>query len=260
MQNIYQNKDWLESKYLEKQLSTYQISRLTKTSQGTIRNWFKKYNIPCRSIGEAQHLIQANHCVLTKEAVEWINGELMGDACLWSQSPYSAHFKYGSKYLEYIKYISSTLTSFGIKQAGKIRKQYGGNGNLTYQYQSYSYEELLSIYDQWYPKPNRKKIIPKDVELTPLTLRQEYIGDGCLQKPKKWGRPYVTLATCGFLVKDVEWLILQLNKLGLKATQRFSRNEVEISTYSTKDFLDYIGECPVECYQYKWDYEWKVIS
>ena len=30
------------------------------------------------------------------------------------------------------------------------------------------------------------------------------------------------------------------------------RNEIRISAYSVKDFLNYIGECPVNCYRYKW--------
>jgi len=31
-------------------------------------------------------------------------------------------------------------------------------------------------------------------------------------------------------------------------------NEIGISAYSTKSLLNYIGECPVECYKYKFEY------
>jgi len=248
----YCNKDWLEQKYLIEKLSTIQISKLIKVNDETIRKWLWKFNISVRSRDEGIHLAKANHCNLSQEAKEWIDGELLGDGCLYSQSKYSAKFQYSSKYLEYIQYVSDTLKSFGIQQSGKIRKNYSGYAhNEAYCYSSLNYPELLSIRKRWYPKG--KKIIPKDLELTPLLLRQEHIGDGCLKHPKN-GNPYIQLATCGFLINDVEWLILQLNKLGFKSTRQPNNNTIYISTYSTKDFLDYIGKCPVKCYNYKFNY------
>lgn len=96
--------------------------------------------------------------------------------------------------------------------------------------------------------------MPRDLKLTPLVCRQWYIGDGCLKKPRRGG-PYITLATDAFPVLSVKWLVGQLVNLRFRATRWKSENEISISAYSTKDFLDYIGECPVECYQYKWDYQ-----
>ena len=93
--------------------------------------------------------------------------------------------------------------------------------------------------------------MPKDIKLTPLTLRQYYIGDGCLAHPQR-ARPYIILATYGFPISDVEWLVNELNKLDFKATRRNSDNSIHISTFSTQDFLNYIGKCPIECYKYKW--------
>ena len=95
--------------------------------------------------------------------------------------------------------------------------------------------------------------MPRDIKLTPLVCRQWYIGDGCLKHPKN-GRPYIELSTCGFSISDVSWLVGELNKLGIKTTRCNSNNIIEISTHSTRAFLNYIGECPVECYKYKWNY------
>ena len=198
---------------------------------------------------------KSNHCKLSNKAIEWINGELLGDGCLQSCSIYSARFQYGSKYLEYIEYIRDTLKSFGIKQSGKIRKTYIENyGAYIFSYSSLSYVELRPIRERWYPKG--KKIIPKDLELTPLTCRQWYIGDGSLKHRKigGQGRPRIVLATHCFVIPDVENLIGKLIYLGFKTT-RWLSNEMYISTYSTKEFLNYIGKCPVKCYQYKFNYE-----
>lgn len=253
---LYKNKEWLEKQYLDNKLSIVQIGKLCNCSNVTIFNWLKKLNIQTRSCGEGIHLARGNHCKLSQEARQWIDGELLGDGSLYSKSKYSANFRYGSKYEEYAQYVSNTLNSFGIKQAGKINKRYYKDMDCyTYSYVSLFYEELFSIYKCWYPEPKRKKIIPRDLKLTPLLLRQEYIGDGSLYHyKKKRGRPYTRLATCGFLISDVEWFVEQLNKLGFKATRQPSSNEIHISAYSTKQFLEYIGDCPVDCYDYKWDY------
>ena len=249
-EKLYQNRDWLYMMYWIKKLSMYQIAKEIGRSCMPIRYWLHKFNIPIRSNQESVRLAKGNHCKVSKEALEWINGELLGDGHLESQSPCSARFQYDSKYLEYAQYVSDTLKFFGIEQCGEINERYYKDmGCYTYHYQSRYYVELLPIRKQWYP--NSKKIVPKDIKLTPLTLRQYYIGDGCLAHPQR-ARPYIILATYGFPISDVEWLVNELNKLDFKATRRNSDNSIHISTFSTQDFLNYIGKCPIECYKYKW--------
>jgi len=246
----YNNKDWLCDQYLRKKLSIYEIAKLCGVNYQIIRYWLIKYNIPLRSYSEATYLAEMNHCKLSQEAIYFINGELLGDGSLKSISPYSALFNYGSKYLEYIRYIKDTLKSFGIKQAGNINKHYYKNLDCyTYHYNSLCYAELLPIYKNWYP--DGRKIVPKDIKLTPLTCKQWYIGDGSLKHSKN-RKPTIELSTDGFTISDVEWLVKQLKKLNFKATRQPFGNKVYISAYSVKDFLNYIGDCPVNCYQYKW--------
>lgn len=252
---MYRNKEWLGNKYHKENLNTYQIGRICKVSDTTIGYWLRKFNYSCRSNGESFHIRFGNHFKLSQEAFEWINGEMCGDGYLCSRSPWSAGFSYASKYLEYIQYIADTLKSFGIEQAGEIIKRQDKKwGCYSYSYRSRDYEELLPIHNRWYP--DGKKIIPKYLQLTPIMLRQFYIGDGCLKKPKR-GRPYITLATNGFIIADVEWLVEQLIKLGFKA-KMYMTHIIQISTYSTRGFLNYIGGCPVECYKYKFNYQKEV--
>lgn len=247
----YQNEVWLEGKYIGEKLSQEQIGKLFGTTRDTIRYWLYKLNISQRSYSESVHLARANHCKLSKKAIEWINGELLGDGCLTSESIYSANFRYTSKYPEYAQYVSDTLKSFGIEQSGNIIKYYNKiQKSYCYKYNSHSYKELMPTYEQWYPK--KKKIIPKDIELTPLTLRQHYIGDGSLIHQNRNTR--IILCTCGFSILNVNWLIQKLNNLGFKAMRQPSLNTIHISTYSVKNFLNYIGKCPVKCYEYKWEY------
>ena len=252
MQKLYKDRDWLYVNYRIKKLSPRQIGEIIEVNHNTIWLWLYKFNFSIRSNAEARHLTKGNHCQLSQEAKEWLDGELLGDGGIYSQSSYSARIGYGSKYLEYIEYVSDILTSFGIKQAGKISKKYHKDMNCyTYKYTSLDYEEFLPIRKRWYPEG--KKIVPRDIELTPLTCRQWYIGDGCLEHQKK-GRSYITLSTNAFPVADVGWLTNELIKLGFKTKKQLSNNTIHVSTHSTKDFLDYIGKCPIDCYQYKWNY------
>ena len=243
----YKNKEWLYNKYHNEKLSIAQINKIC--GMASIIYWLKKYNISRRSDAESVHLRRANHCKLSKKAINWINGELLGDGCLLSRSPYSAKFLYSSKYLEYCQYVSDTLKSFGINQAGNIIKRYG-DGWTSYNYTSLHYEELYPLYKQWYPEG--KKIVPKEANLNPSTVRQWYIGDGCLVKPKH-GNPYITLATNGFPILDVEKLKIQLIELGFKVLRQPS-NILRISSFSTEKFIKYVGECPTKSYKYKFSY------
>ncbi len=245
----YQNKEWLEKKYWEEELSQMQISKLSKTTRDTIRYWLKKLNISQRSYSESVHLARVNHCKLSQKAIEWISGELLGDGSLYSFSIYSACFTYSSKYLEYCQYISDTLKSFGIERSGKILKKYYKN-IMHYSYHSRSYKKLYPLYRKWYI--NVEKAIPKNLELTPLTMRQHYIGDGSLIHQN--GNIRIILCTCGFSILNINWLVKKLNNLGFKAMRQPSLNTIHISTYSVKDFLNYIGKCPVNCYKYKFQY------
>lgn len=253
----YRNKEWLYDKYWNEELSQEKIGGLCGTTRSTVRYWLKKFNISQRSFSESVHLARANHCKLSQEAIEWISGELLGDACLTTTAKkgdlpsknLSVLFRYGSKHEEYINYISRMLKSFGIKQSGKIRRYIDRRrGNIAYHYNSLSYTELVSIYNKWYP--DGKKVIPEDLKLTPLILRQHYIGDGSLIHQKV--TIFIVLSTCGFLINDVNKMIKKINELGLKATRQPSMNTILISSYSVKDFLNYIGKCPVDCYRYKW--------
>lgn len=254
--NEYLNHIELLDLYWNRKLSLYQIAKLLNVSSSTIYRLMEKFNIPKRNCGYALHLAMSNHCKLSQKTINWISGEMLGDGCLYSQSKYSAIFDYGSKHWEYINYIADILKSFGIKQSGKIQKRRThGNNTLfpnAFHYHSCSYVELKILYDKWYP--NGKKIIPKDIKLTPITLRQWYIGDGGLFIPNR-GRKSIILSTYSFSINGVNLLVEKLNNIGFKVTRRPSNNTIKIWVNSCKDFLNYIGKCPVKCYQYKWQME-----
>jgi hypothetical protein len=246
MNTLYKDKNWLYNKYCKEKLSIRDIGKMLNVYPTIIKRWLIYYNIPIRTRKEASHIRQSNHFTVTKQFEDWLSGEMMGDGCIQSYSDYSAKITYASKYLEYIDYISGTLDNFGIKQSGHIYKRDKGDGWIAYQYQSKRYEELKSFHSKWYC--NGKKRIPSDLELTPIILRQWYIGDGNLHKSRR----NISLATNCFTENELDFLINLFKNLDIIAT-KMSQNCLYISTKSVKQFLDYIGECPVSCYEYKWD-------
>ncbi len=248
----HKDKETLERLYLGDKLSTPKIGELFGVTSASISFHLRKHNIPRREMALAVSMGRRNHLLLSEKAKEFINGELLGDMCIMRGSKYASGIAYTSKYKEYIIWLGNALTGFGIKQAGKINKHIDkGHGATAYKYYSLRYPELRNIYGMFYPEG--VKIIPNNVAFTPITLRQWYIGDGCLYFMPNRGRTrQLVLCTNGFSVDCVTLAVEQLNELGFISRHQKANNMIGISTHSISDFLDYIGPCPVECYQYKW--------
>jgi len=263
---IYRNKEWLEKEYLIKKQSCPQIAKECKTSPPVIWNWLHKFCIPTRSAPEAISLVVSNHVILTKEALEFLDGELLGDGHLCTFSKCSACFMYGSKYKSYLEWLSTQLELFGIKQAGRIYKSRGkfpgySKTYISFHYSSKSYIELKDLHSKWYRRPTiielkkdpRRKYIkklPLNLRLTPLICRQWYIGDGSLVINLRSN--HISLSTQGFKAGEVDLLIEKLKELNFITTKQ-KDNGIRILTASTPDFLNYIGPCPIKCYKYKWE-------
>jgi len=192
-----------------------------------------------------------NYIDLSTEAMEFLNGELLGDGCLnglkYNNKITSARFTYGSKYKKYIYWLRNELDDIGIIQSGKIGEYIGQCNNKKFLYSSKSYVELSEVYKKWYP--NGKKIVPKDIKLTPTTVRQWFIGDGSYNL----SRFRLEFATCAFTKDDINILIDRFSNLDLKCYE--NNNRVFINAESYLDFFDYIGGCPeeiIDIYGYKW--------
>lgn len=253
MEKLYQIKNWLYKKYWKEKLNPSEICKICDVSRSTIFRWLQKFDI-----SRERSYIIPRHCNLDDQILEWIDGELLGDGCLQLISPHLGKFAYTSRYLEYCEYISDTLDSFGIYQAGKIAKNRNTShfnkntlNRYYYRYQSLGYPELLDLYRKWYPKGI--KIIPEDMKLTPLVCRQWYLGDGSLDFGNS-RHAHIKLATYNFHQNDIERLVEQFKNLGFETKRYSSSNCISISSNSTKDFFNYVGKCPIQCYQYKWDY------
>lgn len=275
MQKINITSEWLYNEYINKQKNITKIANESTYDRVTIRKYIKKFNIPKRTQSEENLLVLSNHVNLSNEAKEFIYGELLGDGHLKSIK-HSASFTYSSKYKKYVEWIFNKFKNFDINFSKKIYKdktlRYINNykiDNVSFRANTYFYIELLNIHRKWYN--NKLKIVPKDLQLTSLMVRQWYIGDGNLKRKfnKKYNKYYyhISLCTNGFTKKETEFLSNLLNK-----TLNISSIIYKRKDYINKDkgdgyiiyinkqkdineFLTYIGNIPKEIeniYGYKW--------
>ncbi|KKM79922.1 hypothetical protein LCGC14_1345080 [marine sediment metagenome] len=250
--NDYRDKKMLEGLYLNEGLSTLKIGDMFGVYSATISSQLIKHGIPRREMALAVSMGRRNNLSLSEKAKEFINGELLGDMCIIKGSEYASSISYSSKYRDYIVWLDKVLLGFGVERAGQINKHIDkGHGAIRYRYYSLRYPELKEIYNVFYPKG--VKVIPENLVFSPIVLRQWYIGDGCLYfMPNKGRTRQLALCTHCFSFDCVHRAVEQLNELGFISRHQKANNMIGISTHSISDFLDYIGPCPVECYQYKW--------
>lgn len=267
MEKLYKNETWLKNQYTTSQKSSCTIAKECGCSNNTVMYWLRKFKAQIRSRSKTTCIAQSNHVYVSNEALEFLNGSLLGDGHLELQRM-SVAVTYSSKYEGYLKWISKKSAQFGIEQGGAINKYEGWamfpGGKKHYGtfflYCSRHYVELKKLQSKWYRPATQEerekgrkffKIVPPDLELTPLTCQQWYLDDGKISRRGK----DIGFSTQGFLDDEILFLISLLARLGLKTTTNKNR-EIYMSRMSKRDFFDFIGPCPQEIksiYGYKWD-------
>lgn len=93
-----------------------------------------------------------------------------------------------------------------------------------------------------------RKIVPRDIELTPECVANWYMGDGNLHL----GRGYpIVIATNGFTHSEIEFLACLLNDyIEFDCAKRYECLIV-ITREGTRKFIDYVKSYIVPCFNYK---------
>ncbi len=205
------------------------------------------------------------------EFLEIVNGHLLGDGCIGGRHQ---RFQLSNTHFDYVEYTQEFLNKLTERKVnvggGKTRTSFWAEGRTS---TSTSYDARCSLGNffkplrkKWYLEVSNgkyQKIIPRDLELTPLTCNRLYIDDGSLRSDLKSHSLAICIYTDDFLEDDVDFLIEKFNEQGIGATKEsagIKRKRDDGSRYRIKmhgpvviEFLNYIGECPVESYKYKWD-------
>ena len=247
-QNLrFLTKEFLIEEYLKKEKSQNIIAKEIGVSVPSIQRRLKKYGIKRRMY---THTARDNHITLTKPLYELIEGELLGDGNISIRRPFrSANYGHSSKHKKYIKWLFKEFEKYGLEKTGTIqkRKSKGGFGyGITYNAFTKNYVELKDLRFKWYPVG--KKVIPYDLFISPIVLRQWFLGDGHFAKNSNM----VILSTRALILKDVKFLVKKI-KEQIEIEPRIFKEKIygEGKGYSINikrrdlyEFFNYIGNCP----------------
>lgn len=157
---------------------------------------------------------------LTETQKEILNGSMLGDGCLvmhkGAKNPYYQVLrKFDDK--EYLDWEFEHFKDLCNFEKPKARSVYDHRTNKTYNncyFRTKHSEILLPEYIRWYP--DRKKSVPKDLLLTPLTIAIWLADDGHVniyknkkEKERSYFEPksiHMKFSTDGFKIDDVEFL------------------------------------------------------
>jgi len=180
---------------------------------------------------------------LTDNAIAYIDGLILGDACIKKVTPRLSQ-SFSRKYMEWAKIVQIDLNNFGVSSKLSEYDIFDRRTNKTYNLvtlQTLGYKTFKIFRERWYP--DGIKIVPKDLILTEKSIRNWYLGDG------GYSGKQLKFSTDGFDDSSILYLKQQLNGLGFNpfiSTKRI----ILARNIERERILDIVGELPL-CFSHK---------
>lgn len=180
---------------------------------------------------------------------ELLDGLMLGDGCISLQKKaVNAYFRQTCKHKEYLIHLQELLEMESIPFGKSL--YWRGEELNSWLLTSRVNLVLTSEHRRWYP--DGTKIVPENLVLTPFVVKHWFIGDGSLIQAHDYFMG-IKLATHCFTLEERWHLVSLLKEQGITSCRTNNTGELLINKGSSQDFFNYIGECPVECYSYKWN-------
>lgn len=188
--------------------------------------------------------------ILTETFDSIFDGLMLGDGNLRKRYK-NVQYQQSCKHVSYLNYLKTIMEQFGIYCSNKCPYTYVHKQNkATYSVLvSRIHEYLTENYYRRYPQG--VKIVPRDLNLTPDAVRHWYCGDGYLGSTRGRDPEYISMYTNGFSDNDRNLLREKLEEKGWNSSV-LNSGQLYIGVNHFLDFLSYMGNCTVPCYQYKW--------
>jgi len=249
MKKINLDKDILTDLYFNEDYTAAEIGKLLNVSSSTVQNYLHKYSIKIKG---AKYFHMLPKIIFSNKQYDFFDGLIFSDGSVVVKRKNNGSIigncqvSCGFKYKEFAEYINKFLTmnsSIGIKKSNDKRYI---NTCITYSLMSPSNILFTEERQRWYP--NGKKIIPPDFRFSPISMNIAYLGDGHLDKTDK----YILISTQAFDTNSLENIIIKkLHDIKIECWLN-KQNNIYIPKRSVSGFLNFIGDCPIECYKYKW--------
>lgn len=241
-------------KYLNTLETAKDIAKEFNLSSTTIWKILKRNNIPPTKKSK-------RHTTLTTKDLDIINGLLISDGSLHRKGRTNpnrqAHFSLSSKHSEFVNWTAENL-SLELGTILEVTQTFKFGTFTRYDYISKTDSSLTELDKIWYPENNDfKKVIPDNLEITPLMLKLWFVGDGCsLYNKIKTEIQVISLSTDGFNLEYIESICAKLNQLNLFfKVCKTKNNKYNLMMHRQDDcqyFLNYIGQSYWRCFDYKW--------
>jgi len=238
----------------------WQISDIFGCGHGTIQRRMIEYGIPCRTAGYA-----VTDFIFNDRQKEIFEGCMLGDGSLEWITNY-CRFENCDIHKEYLVWLQHQL---GIEHISKVKPKYDSAGYAYHhELRTSVIPSLLDEHKRWYPYETRRgthenrqtKIIPNDIEITPIKMLFWYLGDGNYHKKRNVAH------FTNYLIFD-DWMIMlkkicklldvnggisinkhRKDKNGIQIYNLRLNKDVTIKFFDMVDSLDF--DIP-NCYQYK---------
>lgn len=182
-----------------------------------------------------------------------LEGCLLGDGHLeLHKNSKNACFSYGSSSKQHTIFIHNFFINFCSDNYQKIKRIETFDNRTNKTYVRYVFKTKCNNFFTEQQKRfyfNKKKMVPLDLTIDNKLLLMWYIGDGELEK--KYG--YIKLHTNSFTFDEVQFLCNLLKEFNANVSEKEKQQYIiSIPRNKVKNFLCYIGECPIEDYKHKW--------
>lgn len=197
--------------------------------------------------------------IFSDKEKEVLTGCLLGDGHLSKPTGNTSQFTYCSSEKEHTLFVYKFLKKLMVNECIRGPKKYSSLDKRTkkiytrYTIRTKSNISFFKLRQLWYP--NGVKIIPQNIKITSITMLFWYLGDGGLQTGER--SQYIKIGTDAFSIENINEIIPQLKKfspiiykIGEKKHPRLyiKRNKIE-------DFFNFIGPCPIKCYNHRWKFK-----
>ena len=198
------------------------------------------------------------------DAAQVFNGVMLSDGSMRILSGRSVGFELaqgGLDHRDWLLVAKFMMFALGVRCHGPNHYTVGSHDQLKI-YSCSNKGFLASQYERWYP--NKRKRVPLDIELTPISLANWYMGDGCRRSHYSH---FVSADFCtdGFAPEDLDLLLTQLCDLGLSHIsiyQHYSSRErkhgrINIHSVDFPKFVEMVRPFTVQsfCYKIKEEYD-----
>lgn len=202
----------------------------------------------------------------TNEHVSIIQGELLGDGCIYEREPGACHFRLETTTREHAAYLKRELSDGffpeGHPYSNERTTELGNGPSTRWIVYSRTQEKMAEMHETWYEEYDGgyRKVVPPGYSLDRRALLHWYWGDGSVGY-RKDGTPRVDFSTHGFPEESVVRLQRELEEIGYENyTVNHSHVEngsglaIRLTDGASTPFLeDMVDSNCIEGYAYKFE-------